>query len=113
MTARLTRCPQLAAGLIGLAALAGCMGPVTVEQAERSCLSEIHAARPDTRVSLGIVGGSGGIRPHAGLSVSMSSDAIMGRDPSDQFNTCVMRRSGQMPTRPLAEQPGMRSSTGS
>ena len=99
---------RLAAGLAGLAMLAGCAPAlVPVEQAERSCLTDIHAARPDTRVSMGVVAGPHGVRPHAGLSVSMSGTTMMGRDPSDEFNRCVMRRSGQMPTRPLAQQPAV------
>ena len=45
----------------------------------------------------------------AGFSVSVSSDYIRGRDPAVVFHDCVVRRSGQVPTRPLHEQPGYRS----
>ena len=38
----------------------------------------------------------------------MTSDYIMGRDPSEVFTRCVVNRSGQMPTRPLTAQPGWR-----
>jgi len=48
------------------------------------------------------------VRPHTGISLSVSSDYVMGRDPADAFNRCVMRQSGQMPTRPLYDQPGWR-----
>lgn len=102
---RMTRRPTLAASLIGLAMLAGC-GPMTVEQAERACLDDLRDSRPQTRISMGVAGGSGGWRPHAGLEVSLSSDQIMGRDPAESYALCVQRRSGQPPRQPLYQQPG-------
>lgn len=102
---------RLAAGLAGLAALAACAPAlVPVEQAEQSCATEVqsHAMRADPRLSMGIAIGSGGrVRPHAGLSVSMSPDRAAPVDTAEAFNRCVMRRSGQMPTRVLAGHPGM------
>lgn len=88
--------------LLGLAACS----PVPVAQAERICLDDARAARsPQGEVGFGV--GSGGFRGGY-LSIGVSSDYIAGRDPSDVYNNCVMRRSGQMPTRPLYEQPGWR-----
>lgn len=100
------------AGLAGLAAMLAACTPalVPVEQAERSCAAEVqsHAMHAEPRVSMGVAIGSGGrVRPHAGLSVSMSPDRVAPVDTAEAFNRCVMRRSGQMPTRPLAGQPGM------
>lgn len=89
--------------LLGLAACA----PVPVERAERACLASARdATGPRTQVGIGV--GSGGYRGGF-ISVDLSSDYIMGRDPSAVFDACVRRRSGQMPTRPLYEQPGWRA----
>ncbi|AXC49878.1 hypothetical protein DRW48_09410 [Paracoccus suum] len=91
---------------LAAAVLAGC-GPVPVADAERTCLGDARAARgPQSSVSVGVAGDRHGVHPVAGVSLSISSDAIAGRDPSDVFTRCVMRRSGQMPTRPLTSQPG-------
>jgi len=56
----------------------------------------------------GVGSGSGGTRGYGSLELEISSDYIRGRDPSDVFNRCVLRRSGQMPVRVLADQPGWR-----
>jgi hypothetical protein len=86
-----------------LVLLAAC-GPVPVEQAERACLQDARLAqRP--RGELGIAVGSGG-RVRVGGQIDVSSDFLLGRDPSDVFARCVLRRSGQMPTRPLSAMPG-------
>lgn len=61
------------------------------------------AMRPRGEVGFGV--GSHGVRGGF-VSVGMSSDYIMGRDPNDVFARCVMKRSGQMPTRPIYQQPG-------
>lgn len=82
--------------------LAAC-GPVPVAQAERSCLEDARLAqRPRGEISIGI--GSGG--PQVGGHIDLSSDFILGRDPSDVFDRCVLRRSGQLPVTPLSAQPG-------
>lgn len=95
-----------AAALLGLLALVSC-GPVPVAQAERSCLADARSAQaPRSEVAVGMVGGRGGVSPYAGVSFEVSSDYLAGRDPAEVYNRCVMRRSGQMPTRPLYEQPG-------
>lgn len=107
MTAR--RAPFLTlAALALLPLLAGC-GPVPVAQAERSCVEDARAATgPRGAVSVGVAGDRHGLHPVNRVELSVSSDYIMGRDPSDVFAHCVLRRSGQMPTRPLADQPGWR-----
>ena len=101
---------RLAAAVSGLAALAACAPAlVPVDQAERSCAADLRAPalRSDPRVSMGVaVGSSGRVRPHAGLSVSMTPDRAVPIDKSAAFEQCVIRRSGQGPTRPLSEQPG-------
>ncbi len=92
-----------------LAVLSAC-GPVPVAQAERSCLRDAEMAqRPRGSVTMGVGAGSDGWRGTMGrVELDVSSDYLMGRDPSDVFNRCVVNRSGQMPTRPLHDQPGWR-----
>lgn len=98
----------LAAGVgLGLAALlAGC-GPVSVAEAERSCLDDARLAQgPRGSVSLGVASSSGRVRPTTGVEIEVSGDYLAGRDPSAVFASCVQRRSGQAPATPLYEQPG-------
>ncbi|RMC32483.1 hypothetical protein [Paracoccus alkanivorans] len=96
-------------GLLLLPLLAAC-GPVPVDRAERSCLRDAElASRPRGEVAIGAIGGGGGGTRAAGrVELEISSDYILGRDPSDVFNRCVLRKSGQLPTRVLADQPGWR-----
>ena len=91
-----------------LAALAAC-APIPVEQAERVCLRDAELAQaPRGEVALGVGSGGGGSRLGGSVDLEISSDYIMQRDPSDVFNRCVVNRSGQMPTRVVADQPGWR-----
>ena len=67
------------------------------------------ASRPRGEVAIGAIGGGGhGTRALGRVDLEISSDYVMGRDPSDVFNRCVSSKSGQLPTRPLANQPGWR-----
>lgn len=98
----------LAALLLLGSGIAAC-GPVTVAQAERICLEDARAATgPQSRVGLGIGTDGDDVDVLAGLSVTVSSDYIARRDPAVVFHDCVVRRSGQVPTRPLYQQPGYR-----
>lgn len=107
---RASRIPALAASLLlAITAVSGCVSKVSVAQAERSCMHDAGAARgPQAKVSMGVLSSGGRVRPHAGMEVSVTSDAIMGRDPAEVYTSCVMRRSGQMPTRALYDHPGFR-----
>lgn len=99
----------LATALPLLAILAGC-GTVPVADAEQTCLRDAELAlrpRGEARIGLG-TDSSGNLRSVGRLEVDISSDYIAGRDPSDVYNRCVLRRSGQMPTRALYDQPGWR-----
>lgn len=95
----------MALALIG--AMAAC-GPIPVERAERACLRDAElAVRPRTSVAVGIgAGPDGGTRGFGNVSLEMSGDYLMGRDPAQVFDRCVQRRAGQPPRRPLAQQPG-------
>lgn len=101
--------PGLAAALLLAGGIAAC-GPVPVDQAERLCLQDARdATRPRSELALGIGTDGDDVSAFGGLSVSVSSDYIRGRDPAEVFTDCVKRRSGQPPTRPLQAQPGYRS----
>ena len=96
-------------GLLPLIAVVAACGPVPVDQAERSCLRDAELAeRPRGSVALGLGTGSGGTRGASRVSLEISGDYLRGRDPSEVFDRCVRNRSGQMPQRGLADQPGWR-----
>ena len=83
--------------------LAAC-GPVSVQQAERDCFERARLAQqPRGMVKLG---GTSTGKVAGGLELNVSSDYLLGKDPSAVFETCVMARSGQAPTRPLYDMPG-------
>jgi hypothetical protein len=95
-----------APAVLALLALGACT-PLSVEQAERACLDSARdATGPRTEMGVGV--GSHGARGGF-VRVGVSSDYIMGRDPAQVFQNCVKRRSGQMPNRPLYDQPGWRA----
>ena len=92
------------AALLLLPLLLVACGPTTVAQAERQCLERARLAKqPRGEISVGM--NSEG-RAAGGIEVTVSSDYIMGRDPSAVFETCVMQKSGELPSRPLAQMPG-------
>lgn len=95
----------LCTGLLLPLAVASC-GPVPVDRAEQSCLRDADLAeRPRGTVALGVGGGSGGTRGFGSVGFEISGDYLRGRDPAQVYADCVMRRSGQAPTRPYVTQP--------
>ena len=87
-----------ALALLPILALVAC-GPIPVDRAEQQCLDRARlAAKPRGMVSVGATSNGDAT---AGLKLEVSSDYIMGRDPSAVFDTCVYQKSGQPPTRPL------------
>ena len=85
-----------AAGLVlGLAAC----GPVSPESAADRCEDRARAAQgPEVGVTLGANSNSG---PFASASISITSDAILGRDPVQLYDECVFPLTGEMPFRPV------------
>ena len=78
--------------------LAAC-GPVTLQQAERQCFERARLAQqPRGEVAVGV--GSGG-RTSGSLELTVTSDYIMGRDPSAVYDACVLQAAGAPPSRPL------------
>jgi hypothetical protein len=88
--------------LLPLILLAGC-GPMSLPQAEQECFERARLAQ-QPRGSVMIGGSNRGAV--AGLDVTISSDYLTGRDPSEVFNSCVMNKAGQPPSRPLYDMPG-------
>jgi len=85
--------------------LAAC-GPVPVERAEQQCFQRARlATQPRGEVFVG-VGSGGGMR--GGVDLTVSSDYVLGRDPSAVYDLCVQARSGQPPSRPLYARPDWR-----
>lgn len=92
-------------GLIPLA-LAAC-GPLPLADAERLCQGDARdAISPRGEVAIGVGSSGNGLKPLGRFEVSVSSDYLMGRDPAEVYASCVQRRSGLPPSRPLYEQPG-------
>ena len=90
---------RAALALLPLAAvLAGC-GPIPLPEAERACFERARLAQ-QPRGELGLGVGSGG-RKFGSIELSVTSDYIMGRDPSAVYDACVQQKSGQLPSRPL------------
>ncbi|MCU0827640.1 MAG: hypothetical protein MUE52_09590 [Tabrizicola sp.] len=86
-----------------LLTLSAC-GPISMETAERQCFDRARLAQqPRGEVILGM---SSGGKTAAGIELDISSDYLLGRDPSEVFESCVMQKTGQMPSRSFMQMPG-------
>jgi hypothetical protein len=91
-----------ALALVVLLPIAAC-GPVSVQQAEQECLPKARLAQqPRGEVAVG-VNSNGQIGSR--VEVNVSSDFLLGRDPNQVFETCVIQRSGELPSRPFYDYP--------
>jgi hypothetical protein len=89
--------------IVVLPLLLSACGPMTLAEAERQCFERARLAQqPRGAVS---VGASSDGRKAAGIELSVSSDYILGRDPSAVYEACVMQKAGQAPSRPLYMRP--------
>lgn len=88
--------------LLPLLLLAGC-GPISLSDAERQCFDRARLAQ-QPRGEIYVGGSTQGAV--AGLDVTISSDYLSGRDPSAVYESCVMAKAGQPPSRPLYDMPG-------
>ncbi|MGC9446226.1 hypothetical protein [Cereibacter johrii] len=77
--------------------LAAC-GPMSVQRAEEVCFERARLAEAP-RGTIGVGAGKGGMV--SDLELTVTSDYLMGRDPSALFDACVYQKSGQPPTRPF------------
>ncbi|MFN4130449.1 MAG: hypothetical protein ACK4GC_11645 [Paracoccaceae bacterium] len=85
--------------VLGLPLLLLACGPIPVPQAERQCFDRARLAQqPRGEIAAGV--GSGG-NVASRIKLEVSSDFIMGRDPSAVYDSCVYQKSGQPPSRPL------------
>jgi hypothetical protein len=92
--------------ILVLPALLASCGPMTLKEAERQCFERARLAKqPRGEVSVGA--GSGG-RTAAGFELNVSSDFLLGRDPAAVYETCVMQKAGEAPSRPLYMRPDWR-----
>jgi hypothetical protein len=93
------------AGLVAIAlavTLSAC-GPMSLERAEDVCLEQARlAAGPRGEVKLGVTSNGGAA---AGLELTIDSNYLRGRDPALVYETCVVAKSGEPPTRPLYARP--------
>ncbi len=90
----------------GILLLLAACGPISVQDAERQCFERARLAQqPRGEVAVGV--GSGG-RTAGELELTVTSDYLMGRDPAAVYQSCVVAKSGEMPSRPLYERPDWR-----
>jgi hypothetical protein len=88
---------------IPLVMLVAC-GPISVQDAESQCFERVRLAQqPRGEMAIGM---SSDGTMDASLEVTATSDYLMGKDPSAVFDSCVMAKSGEMPSRPLYQMPG-------
>jgi hypothetical protein len=88
----------LIAVLMTLALLGGC-GPMSIADAERLCLARAYdAAGPHGEVAMGVANGTARTR----VTLDISTDAVLGRDPSAVYDQCVFQKTGQPPCQPLS-----------
>lgn len=91
-------------GLLALAAaavLTAC-APIPRDVAESQCFQQARLAKqPRGSVGLGVTSGG----PAATGEITVTSDFLMGKDPSAVYDACVFQKSGQPPSRPLFDRP--------
>lgn len=88
--------------LLPLLALVAC-GPISVQEAERQCFERARLAQqPRGEVSVGMTSDG---EAAGGIELNVSSDYLLGKDPAAVYETCVMAKSGEPPSRPLYARP--------
>ena len=93
-------------GLLLLPLVLSACGPMSLAEAERQCFERARLAKqPRGEVS---VGASSDGRTAAGLEVEISSDFLLGKDPAAVYESCVMNKAGEPPSRPLYMRPDWR-----
>lgn len=81
-------------------------GPMSLKEAERQCFERARLAQqPRGEIS---VGASSDGQTAAGLELNVSSDFLLGKDPSAVYESCVMSKAGEPPSIPLYARPDWR-----
>jgi hypothetical protein len=100
-----------------LATLSACAPQplVPVDLAEAQCVRAVLNTDSNTAVTIGVGAGGGGLGwggygwddgwGGTGVAVSTTLPVAGGGNPEADYNSCVLRRSGQMPDTPLSERP--------
>jgi len=88
--------------LVALVLVAAC-GPMTLAEAERQCFERARLAK-QPRGEIGVGASSDG-RKAASFELNVSSDFLLGKDPSAVYDSCVMSKAGEAPSRPLYMRP--------
>ena len=74
-------------------------GPISPERAADQCEDEARrAAGPTGEIGIG-VNSSGNVTNR--VEIGISSDFLLGKDPQQVYESCVRRKTGQAPIRPL------------
>lgn len=82
--------------------LAAC-GPMSMAEAERQCFERARLAeQPRGEVSIGATSEG---RTVTAIELDVSSDYLLRKDPSAVYETCVMSKTGEPPSRPLYMRP--------
>ncbi|MBN8632852.1 MAG: hypothetical protein J0L76_18625 [Rhodobacterales bacterium] len=83
--------------------LVAACGPMSLAEAERQCFERARlASKPRGEVWIG--GDSNG-RRIAAVDLEITSDYVLQKDPSAVYETCVMSKAGEAPSRPLYMRP--------
>ncbi len=76
---------------------------MSMAEAERQCFERARLAKqPRGEVSVGATSDG---RRGAAIELEITSDYILGKDPSAVYETCVMSKTGEPPSRPLYMRP--------
>lgn len=74
-------------------------GPMSIADAERHCLARASdAAGTHGNIAVGVADGVARSR----VVLDISTDALLGRDPSAVYDQCVFQKTGQPPRQPLS-----------
>jgi hypothetical protein len=80
-------------------------GPVSLEAAERQCFERARlASGPRGEIAVGATSKGG----YSRVEVEVTSDYLLRKDPSAVYESCVMSKAGQAPSRPLYARPDWR-----
>ena len=78
--------------------LAAC-GPISPDLAAKQCEEQARsAAGPTGQIGIGV--NSDG-RATNSIEIGISSDFLIGKDPQQVYESCVRRKAGEAPIRPL------------